>query len=85
MASDRDQIFGIDFSGAQTPGTSIWITEATRHGDRLEVEDCQSARARFSLDAGTSRDTVYEHLDELIRDHPDAVFGFDFRLVSRRR
>ena len=38
-----ERIFGVDFSGAEAAGDSIWITEAAFDGRRIRVESCQPA------------------------------------------
>lgn len=66
------ELVGVDFSGADRPGESVWITEATLSGD-LVVERARSARAAFDA---RGRETVLAALVERVRD-ADAV-GFDF-------
>jgi hypothetical protein len=78
MSSARDRIFGVDFSGSQTPGGDIWITETVHQSTGLEVENCQSAADRFDLPSTASRDRIYQKLQSLVTTQPSTVFGFDF-------
>ncbi len=78
MSSARSHVFGVDFSGAATPGQNIWITEATRDDEQLRIEEMNAAVNRFGLKKSASRETVYTELRELVRSHSSAVFGFDF-------
>ncbi|AUV81211.1 hypothetical protein C2R22_05670 [Salinigranum rubrum] len=78
MSLTRTHMFGVDFSGSQTPGRSIWITEARYNTGGFKIESCRSAIDRFNLSSNPSRDTVYNELRDLVRSHPSAVFGFDF-------
>lgn len=78
MSVTRDRIFGIDFSGAQTPGEDIWITEAAYSGGKLEIKDCRPAIDIFNLSPNSSRDQVYDELKVLISNQSSAIFGLDF-------
>ncbi len=73
-ASSR-RIHGIDFSGAQDAGESIWITSGEINGDRLEIEKCRSAADEFDA---RDRKIVLEELREFVTDRNQSVFGFDF-------
>lgn len=78
MPPARNHLFGVDFSGSSTPGDAIWITEAQLNSKGLQIADCRSAVDRLNLSKSASRDTVYKNLHNLIKNHPSAVFGFDF-------
>lgn len=78
MGNSQRRVFGVDFSGASEPGASIWLSEANPVGDDIEIITCLSARDYFHLPRDADRSWVYENLRELVIDHPNGLFGFDF-------
>lgn len=68
-------VYGIDFTGSQSPGQKIWIAEATLQDDYLRVLNVRSAVDMFDV---TQRDQILERLRELIGQTEKAVVGIDF-------
>lgn len=66
-------IHGVDFSGAQQAGHTIWLAEATADGDTLRVTDCRSAADRFGV---AERAPCLGRLVEFLREA--GVVGMDF-------
>ncbi len=78
-ASEPDTVtgvVGVDFSGADRPGESVWVTEATL-SDELVVERCRSARAAFDT---REREAVLAALVECVRGADAAGLDFPFGL-----
>jgi len=63
----------VDFSGAERPGESVWITEAELSDGELTVESCRSARTAFDA---RDREAVLGGVVDRV-DGVD-VAGFDF-------
>lgn len=78
MSQNRDRIFGIDFSGARTPASSIWVATARRGPNGIEIENCRPMTEFEELSSTSPREDVYGELRRLIRENTSAVFGFDF-------
>lgn len=66
-------LHGVDFSGARQAGHGIWIADATADGDRLRIDDCESAADRFGV---PERAPCLGELGRFLREA--AVVGMDF-------
>lgn len=81
LATEREQVFGVDFSGASTPGGRIWITKGSvtecegNSDPTLMIESVRSAADRFDV---TDRVAVLAELCDFVSERTEAVFGFDF-------
>lgn len=71
------ELVGVDFSGADRPGESVWITEGTLSDGDLVVARCRSARAAFDA---RGREAVLAALVERVCDADVAGFDFPFGL-----
>ncbi len=72
-----ETVYGIDFSGAEKPGSLIWITEATPQDHGIRITNCRSAKDLLKLQT-PHRDAVLPKLVRFVADRPNAVFGCDF-------
>lgn len=70
-------IFGVDFSGSRKAGKYTWITAASITGDGgLVIHACKPISQLPG--SGPGREVAYAALIGFIREHKDAVYGFDF-------
>jgi hypothetical protein len=69
-------IYGIDFSGAQDAGNKIWIARAIPDGEGFLIQEC--FKARDLPNSGRVLKGCLPALVNLVKCHPNAVFGFDF-------
>lgn len=70
-----DRIFGIDYSGSLHAGKKIWVCEAERISDRIQINDLYSVHGRFHI---KTRKEANLKILELIENNPQSLFGFDF-------
>jgi len=66
-------IYGIDLSGANEAGNSVWIAEGLVKTDSLLIEDC--FRARDLQNSGNELDICLTALKDFIKENQDAAFG----------
>src|SRR5262249_17004410 len=71
-----DRVFGVDFSGGEAAGDSIWIAEARIDGRRIRVESCRSAA--LLPGSGRKRAQCLEALVDFIAARRNSVVGCDF-------
>ncbi len=71
-----NRVYGVDFSGAEDAGKSIWIAGGAVEGNLLLIEECR----RAELLPGVERegDLCLEGLREFIAKETDSAFGSDF-------
>lgn len=67
-------VLGVDFSGANTAGDTLWVTEATRTTAGLSVDDCYRAADRW----GRDRERAHAGLVERITAADIGTVGLDF-------
>ena len=72
----RHHIYGIDFSGAKDAGKKIWIARGIPDGEGLLIQEC--FRAKALPNSGRALKSCLPALVNLVKCHPNAVFGFDF-------
>lgn len=72
----RNQVYGVDFSGASDAGKKIWLARGIIEGDSPRIEWCQ--RGDCLPGSGKRRDRCLVALRELIGKATAAVFGLDF-------
>jgi hypothetical protein len=67
-------VYGVDFSGARLAGRSIWLAEATPHGDRLHLNGLE----RLDRITGTAdRAPCLAALRDRILQSDNALWGID--------
>lgn len=79
----KRRLFGIDFSGAKSACSKIWITEGFIEDDIFQVLKCYSVKDLVSAKK-TDRDACLSALRNLISSSNDAIFGVDFPLSINR-
>ena len=72
----RQQVIGVDFSGARRAGDHIWIAVGTHDQGRLTLESCLPAREL--PDGGRDRDTALAALTAYLASQRRAAVGLDF-------
>jgi hypothetical protein len=72
----RNQVIGIDFSGAKNASKKIWLAEGSIRGNALEIDRC--SRARDLFDPGNDRTACYRALRTYLARQSDAIVGLDF-------
>lgn len=75
-ASERRDIFGVDFSGAKTACNKIWISHAEVAGTRLSILECYPLNKVNS--AKLSREHCLRVLLDLVLSRKYSIFGMDF-------
>lgn len=75
-ASERREIFGVDFSGAKTACNKIWVSRAEVAGTRLSILECYPLRKVNS--AKLSRERCLHFLLDLVLSSKYSIFGMDF-------
>jgi len=76
MQDAPEQVYGVDFSGAQDAGKRIWIAGSTVEGGALRIDECR--RGDDLPGSGKSRDACLNALREFIRGQKASAFGLDF-------
>ncbi|HLH73831.1 MAG TPA: DUF429 domain-containing protein [Chloroflexota bacterium] len=76
QASPRENVFGVDFSGAARAGEKIWIAHGRRTTSNVEIDECR--RAAALVDSSPALIEALAALRRLIQSVPTAIFGFDF-------
>jgi hypothetical protein len=82
------ETYGIDFSGAEDAGRSIWVARGVDTGENLVIEEC--LRGDALQGSAKDRKTCLRALAALTKEHPRAAYGFDFpfgvpvKLVARK-
>jgi len=71
-----ERVVGIDFSGAERAGDSIWIAEARIDGERVRIERCGPAAGLGG--SGPERARCLPALVEFIAAQRSAIIGCDF-------
>lgn len=71
-----DRIFGIDFSGAEKAGDTIWIAEGRLDGGRVRIDGCHPASQLPG--SGCERSRCLPALVAFVAGQRSAVFGCDF-------
>lgn len=75
MTANPD-VVGIDFSGSQSPGRTIWITKATAStAGQIEVDSVRSASEELE---STGREDILDGLVDMIAGLGDMTVGMDF-------
>ena len=72
----RQQVVGIDFSGARDAGNKIWIATGILRDSGVEITSCFPARDLPN--AGSARELALPALVDYIAGETEAVFGLDF-------
>ena len=76
---NRAEIWGVDFSGAETAGKKIWLSKGVIDSERhasLAIEDC--VRVAGLPGAGKTRESAMTALVSELRKATSAVIGLDF-------
>ena len=72
----KNQIIGVDFSGAKDAGKKIWISFARTERETLEIESC--VRIADLPAGGRKRPEALKALRKVILEHPGSIIGLDF-------
>ncbi len=75
-SNDPNCIIGIDFSGANKAGNSIWISIGRFIDNSLHIIECFPGKDL--PDSSVNRDICYVALRHFIADQGECVCGFDF-------
>lgn len=70
------KIYGVDFSGADRAGNSIWIACGEVNDTQLHIQAVKSAEALFGV--GSGRERCLSALVGLICGSESSIFGLDF-------
>lgn len=73
----KRRIIGIDFSGAKTACSKIWITEGLMDNETFHIHKCYPVIDMVSVKKA-DRDICLSALRKLISSSNDAIFGVDF-------
>ena len=76
LMKTKDNIYGIDFSGAKDAGKKIWIAEGTIAKGTLLIQDCIGGNGLPG--SGNKLEMCLPALRSFVKKHSDAAFGMDF-------